>query len=145
MRRALPLLAVLSLAFAPAPLPRKERTTDLERLRGEWKLVSITLQGAPQRWLPDAVIIEGDRIRYLLGGRAVSEWTLSLDARSSPRRCVMRGMGVAREQEIAVGVYALHGDVLRLCYRYTIDGPPAEDFRSDGKGTWVEVLERKSR
>src|SRR5262249_45379198 len=56
VRRALPLLAVLSLAFAPAPLPRKERATDLERLRGEWKLVSLTARGLPDHAAPDAAI-----------------------------------------------------------------------------------------
>jgi len=135
---------VLSLAFAPAPLPRKERTADLARLQGEWKLVSLTLRGNQRSTVSDVVSIEGDRITYLLDGRVMSKWTLSLDAGSAPRRCVMRGMGEARGF-VTAGVYALDGDVLTLCYRYAADGPPADGFRDDGVSTWVEVLQRKRR
>src|SRR5262245_57450623 len=117
MRRALPLLAVLSLAFAPAPLPRKERANDLDRLRGEWTLVSMTVRGFSDPAAPDAAIIEGGRITYFKGGRVASVWTLSVGTRSAPRRCVMRGPGDT-QRLVAAGVYALDGDVLTMCYRY---------------------------
>ena len=49
MRRALPLLAVACLAFAPAPFHRDARVDagkeDLRRMQGEWVVVSRTRNG----------------------------------------------------------------------------------------------------
>ena len=43
---ALFLLAALSLAFAPAPLPRLAKPkTDLQKMQGDWEMVTETIAG----------------------------------------------------------------------------------------------------
>src|SRR4051812_36957298 len=49
MRRALPLFAVLCLAFAPAPLPKDWGQIDRKTLQGEWVLVGETHATGPPR------------------------------------------------------------------------------------------------
>ena len=146
MRLALPLLVVLSIAFAPAPTPKdrgRDRRSDLERLQGEWVVTSTTCESIVVQPLePPATIIKGNEITYVVRGGAPSHWTLTLDVRASPRRFVLKRR--EGQQEEYAGVYAFEGGVLRMCSRLAIDGPPVTDF-GGGKRVWVEVLERKKR
>src|SRR5262245_43829941 len=72
--RAFLLCAVsLCLAFAPAPLPRRERTTvanDLQKMQGQWYEGGIS------------VTVEGDRLRF----HPNNEYKIVLDTSTRPRR-----------------------------------------------------------
>ncbi len=65
MRRVLPLLAVLCLAFAPAPFPRRER----ERLaptdvKGTWLIESWVENGRPEPYVARQYVVHLTRDKY---------------------------------------------------------------------------------
>src|SRR4051794_7918673 len=77
MRTTLIIAAALTLGFAPLPRMKAE----LERLQGSW--VSGDLEAR----------FEGDRLTYLRGGRMVTAYRFTLDARANPKRLDLVGIG----------------------------------------------------
>lgn len=137
MRRILPLLALASLAFAPAPFLKDGRLApDLKRAQGKWAVESVRIDGDPALSPPDEVVIEGDTMAYLQGGELQSVWRVSLDATSSPRKCDLRGLG-GRARNATVGTWKLDGDTLTLRYRFVLEGHGLD------RAEWVEALRRK--
>src|SRR5262245_63492521 len=129
MGRLLVLLAaVLSLAFAPAPFPRRERPAavkeELNRLHGIWELVCESHGGRPQflrqlRWafIGDNLVQADDhgltrwRVKLELGRRLKGIDLESRSEKSSPDHFPAAG-------------YVLEDDTLWVCYDLTLAGRP---------------------
>jgi hypothetical protein len=72
MRRVLPLLAVLSVAFAPAPFPKPSTSIDLASFQGRWKVVRIEVtlpNGGLREWDWDirTIRVRDNHMAYLRG------------------------------------------------------------------------------
>jgi uncharacterized protein (TIGR03067 family) len=114
MRRVVPLLFVLSLGFAPAPVYREKPSAndnEMKKLQGDWKLIVGTRGGLP---LPPGQIT-GVRLgagRLELFGNGLGAWTMSVDSSKTSKRfkAVNRG-------EVIEGTYSLDGDRLTVSYR----------------------------
>jgi uncharacterized protein (TIGR03067 family) len=123
MRCALLTLALLSLAFAPAPFPRPSKPSglkgDLKALQGMWQQID-----APAGHPADVVLtVAGDRFTFSRRGKVASDWTARLDPTKTPAALDLRnarppGAGVVPE---VLGVYVLQGDTLR--FAYSLGGP----------------------
>lgn len=124
------LLGALSLlcGFAPAPLPKVDRTNgDLHRLQGEWELIESRHEEgslSPPRWPDEGVVIRGNRMRRLEGHREVGdEWTFHLNDRARPR---MLDRQYSDGELLRLGIYQLQGDVLTIFSRWKEHGRPTE-------------------
>jgi uncharacterized protein (TIGR03067 family) len=72
MRRVLPLFAVLSLAFAPAPFPKPSISINLASFQGRWKVVRIEVtlpNGGVRKWDWDirTIRVRDNHMAYLRG------------------------------------------------------------------------------
>jgi uncharacterized protein (TIGR03067 family) len=153
MRRSLPLLtlAALSLAFAPAPLPRPPKADlskdDLKRLQGTWILLEETILGKtyPCRELR-LMVISRERLAFFEGGEAGSRYAMRLDARRTPK--AMDLTPVPRPSGgflILRAAYALEGDTLRVSYSRDWVTRPAS-VAPFGVGCYcAKVYKRKKR
>ncbi len=105
--------ALLSVAFAPAPLPRPDAgKEDLKELQGTWLPVEEARAGRPRRVAEDwRVAIAGDRMTFLQGGVARVVYAIALDAGKRPKAIDMRAAGEGTFR----GIYALKGDTLIVC------------------------------
>src|SRR5262249_26276642 len=87
-RCALLALATLSLAFAPAPLPKPNRPPtakgDLRVLQGRWLQVDVPGGAGAREPLNLVLTVTGDRFTFRRDGRVVSEWTVRLDPAKRP-------------------------------------------------------------
>ena len=143
MRQLLPLLAVLCLAFAPAPFPRPDRPADLRKLEGEWVLVSLTSGGVtdhPRKWL----FISGHSLSITAAGSAyVSRYRFTLNPKASPPNIDLRmfhGNTVTHRMNSS---YLLRGDELLICYHLAArDRQPAE-VSGRKPGTCLMVFKRQ--
>jgi RNA polymerase sigma-70 factor (ECF subfamily) len=145
MRLLVPLLAVLLMAFAPAPLPKANRggpNADLKALQGSWETVSLNLTGAKVDRTPgiDVTVFAGRHVSCVVSGKIATEWTLLLDPAATPKVLDLRN----KRGQVLRGIYHLEGDTLTLCYRNELDGARPADFRP-GKGVGLEVLRRARR
>jgi uncharacterized protein (TIGR03067 family) len=141
MRRVLPLLAVLSLAFAPAPFPRPEKrdpsTEDLKWMQGTWDDVSI-----PEG---QVIVIAGDKMSLYSGDRSPRTLRIHLDARKSPRTIDARALDARDTDETSStrpGVYKLEGGTLLIHLDLVGDSRPT-DFKLTKCSHWLYVLKRK--
>jgi uncharacterized protein (TIGR03067 family) len=131
-------LSLLSLSFAPAPAPRRQRPAriDVRDLQGDWEVVSWTRDlGAKFEfiWSPDkAARIAGDRLTF-----DQRTWALRLDASARPAWVDL--LDVDTEQARA-GVCRREGDVLTICHG---DPDEARPGALSSKGYWILVLKRK--
>src|SRR5262245_53721610 len=120
MRTIFLALALLSLAFAPAPFPRRERAQDeAKRIEGHWQQVSGTNVGVTMLIEPGRLIFSGwkgidpsTRIVY----------DLTLDPLKRPATYDVADQG--RKEAEFLGIYKLEGDTLISCCRLAHLGRP---------------------
>jgi uncharacterized protein (TIGR03067 family) len=144
MRRFIPLLALLSLAFAPAPLPKRHKGAgDLDKLQGTWVLTWEEAAGEPYRGPRRVIVIKGSRFRFLDEKNArVSDWSLTLDATSGPKRFDMTDLD--RPASSLWGDYCVEGDVLKTSYTWQ-QGERPRDVNSHTLRRIFSVYQRLNR
>jgi uncharacterized protein (TIGR03067 family) len=151
MRRAVLLIAGVSLAFAPAPFPRpgkSDPTTDhLKQMQGKWLMLSRTYGGEPDSHIVTAVEVSGNRWTYINGdGSWRSTWSFSLDGRKSPPQFNSRYKAAGWEEVpvdgLLQGVYKITGDTLIICYTEDTPNRPST-FDGQRKGVYLDVLKRE--
>jgi uncharacterized protein (TIGR03067 family) len=146
MRLCVPLLAGLSLAFAPAPPPRPDTTkTELKKLQGEWARVRVVIAGreAPTGGSPALIVIKDDRLEYQTGGKP-TVWALTVDARKKPKVFDIRGLSDGVTSFVYWGIYRLEGDTLTVCSR--MGGPETgrpTDFDASRPKFYLEIFKRR--
>jgi uncharacterized protein (TIGR03067 family) len=145
MRRALPVFAALSLAFAPLPFP-KPVPGDLKAMQGEWEAVTYKVSvnsknasGVLRFDCPDMrLAFSGGLLRLSQGGAVIERAPFRLDRSRSPGAIDIGGPdGGAR-----VGVYKMEGDTLTICDAPDAVGRPS-GFTGDGPLQRLIVLRRK--
>jgi uncharacterized protein (TIGR03067 family) len=138
MRRILPLLALalLSLAFAPAPFPKSRNTDstkeDMKAMQGEW---------AGQFADSALITIVGDRMVYT----SDYGWKFTLNAKTTPKRIEAFGFGPGLAGKTHLGIYRLEKDKLTICWRLNSAGKldwPVSDNPVQ-KDVWLQVFKRQ--
>jgi uncharacterized protein (TIGR03067 family) len=142
MRHVVPLIALLTMAFAPAPFPKAtkpDRRADLEKLQGSWVRVWYSSCG---RWFSDGeTIVEfaGNHMTMCRGDK--SEWIVRIDPKKDPKHIDLKGLTDSVKDCQFVGVYRLDGDTLIIacCHGSTETDRPMNPDRG-GAGIIVETL-----
>jgi hypothetical protein len=117
----------MSLAFAPAPLPRRERVQDRpERIEGRWVQVKGANVGVK-------LLVEPGRMTFTHPTSQVI-YDLTLDTRKRPATYDVAYQG--RKEAAFLGTYKVEGDILTSCNRLAHLGRP------DGFTGVVEVYHR---
>jgi uncharacterized protein (TIGR03067 family) len=145
MRRVLPLLIVLCLGFAPAPVYREKPTTPtgLKALQGKWQLVYCRSGGEPQEFAVDTTITVNDRRMESVEGKSGMGFAITLDGGVRPAgidRKIVTGGGEALDGFTFRGIYKIEGDTLTLCS--STAGKRPEDFIARDATLFVEVYRR---
>ena len=130
-----------SLAFAPAPFPKKRDRAQEEtkRLEGRWRQVSGQNVGVLMRIEPGRMTFSG--WASTAPGARVS-YDLTLEARKSPPSYAIAYPG--RNEPAFLGIYKLEGDTLTLCSNLAGHGRPTA-FEGPGRGSSFEVYRRVKR
>jgi uncharacterized protein (TIGR03067 family) len=148
MRKHLALLltAGLSVAFAPAPLPRVDprNAEDLKKLQGTWVLVSEREEGRPLRVANRRAVIDGTDLTYFVDGKRRGEWHFTLDARARPKAIDLRRYPPA-DPLLTRAVYVLEGDTLTVCINGLVPSKRPADVSGTGPLHCVEVWKRQKR
>src|SRR5262245_21435709 len=125
-------VAVLSLAFAPAPFPKSrpsKDTSDLARMQGTWTVVEPTLSGRSVLREPTQIKITGTRFEFIVSGEVRSRWEMKLDPTASPR--VMDRTSLATQRvgggNVLLCIYRFQGEQLHILYTTSGARPTAFD------------------
>jgi uncharacterized protein (TIGR03067 family) len=96
--------------------PKEASQKELERLQGEWKMVSGLRNGNE---IPAEAVshmrcrVRGARVTFLREDKPVEEVTITLDPSKQPK---VLDAKLADTQKVAPGIYQLEGDSFTLCY-----------------------------
>lgn len=105
------LLLLASLAFAPAPLPRRDREKaqdDLVRIQGVWDRISHNGQPGPR----SVVEVKGDVWIAVVHGHS---WRFKFDQTARPRRVEL--VSIESPNSYYIGVYKFEGDTFTYSLR----------------------------
>jgi uncharacterized protein (TIGR03067 family) len=149
MRKSALLLvaAVVSLAFAPAPLPRPApNKDDRMQLQGTWERLTYTLGGQPVPLVapnggPIHAVFTGDHVTFTQGALTHGKWRITLDTRKSPKSFEMTWEQTGRT---LWGVYELKGDTLTMCCS-TNERERPTDFDGSKPGRYHSTFKRLKR
>lgn len=131
-------------AFAPAPLPKKERGSQqivtLQRLQGTWvveKVERSTASGYQRTSDPlTEILIEGDRWTFVSGGNR-SSLGLKIDGGKTP---AWFDLGEANTSSTS-GIIRLSGNELRVLYMW--GRPRPGSFETPPNDYWHITFRRK--
>jgi uncharacterized protein (TIGR03067 family) len=143
MRRLLPLLAALSLAFAPLPRPSAVKE-DLAHLQGAWVLMYSVKNGLREDQSRQGVwLFEGNRVSASLDGKPGSTFYVALHGKKSPRAFdILKSEG---GPPIVLGLYSVDGDTFRVCLGEVTAPRPADLSGNGGSSHGLWVYHRKKR
>jgi uncharacterized protein (TIGR03067 family) len=145
MRRVVPLLIVLSLGFAPAPVYREtsEELADRKKLQGTWHLTSTTDGGNPQQDRELRWIVSGNKVT-LIDKDGEYPWSFTLSPASRPKAIEMwTSVGGASGALGLKAIYALDGDTLTVSFNWNDWRKRPKDLRGLGKNQLLQVFKRK--
>jgi uncharacterized protein (TIGR03067 family) len=114
--------------------------TELDKLQGEWTLVSREVKGKKD---PDAVVmltIKGDQW-ILISNMGKSNATCKIDLSKEPKTIDLDGVGPGGEKSLLLGIYKLEGDTLTLC-RATGTTERPKEFKTTEEGGFLTVWKR---
>jgi uncharacterized protein (TIGR03067 family) len=117
MKRYVFVILTVELLLA-ADDPRQAVKEELERLQGEWQLVSVEIDGTkvPEDSFPDETsCIKGDQLTVRRGDKVLLRATMTFDPTADPKTFVETITEGINEGKKYHGIYELKGDTLRSC------------------------------
>lgn len=156
MRNATLGLIALTLlpAYAPAPLPRPERSKkeriSLDWFQGTWEVISNeSVVGTERRrseWGITHIRVRGTRWTLMANDAESGSYTIGVDGSFDPARIDWFPLEQPTERTLWLGVMKREGDRLLILYS---DGAAAEyrprDFGSARQGSYLITVRRASR
>jgi uncharacterized protein (TIGR03067 family) len=126
-----------------AAAPAQDAKKELEKLQGEWTMVSLEQRG---KKVPDETVnlykltIKGDQWIVKAGDGPESKVTFKIDPSKDPKTLDMTFKG-ADEETSSQGIYKLEGDTLTLC-RTVGDRERPKEFKTTEEAGILVVWKR---
>jgi len=141
-------LLLLSLA-ASLMSAADDPETDLNRLQGSWRVVSVEHDGKRSMAAEKAVWeFSDDDLLIEVAGRAKSKGRISLAPNTTPKaisRNFTTAIGGDFIRFIERGIYRLEGETLWICFSEAARDRPTEFASKPGSRTTLVVLKRAGR
>jgi uncharacterized protein (TIGR03067 family) len=138
-------LAILALALRAASAPQPMNATN--HLQGTWSCVSATIDGRtlpPETTAVLRLTLTADRYKTEKAGEVLFDSTYTLKTSTDPKQINMVGTEGELTGKEAQGIYAVEGDVLRICYRMPGLGRPRAFESTAGSKSHYVVWKRQS-
>jgi uncharacterized protein (TIGR03067 family) len=147
MNRTLLLVLAAGLGFigVAADEGKDPARKELDRLQGEWKLVSATRDGKD---MPEERVrgyrntVKGDRFTVSHDGKDVETGKMQLNPAKKIKEV---NLVLAEGKQMALGIYELSGDTYKLCYAPPGKERPTEFSGKAGTGWTLSVWQREKK
>jgi uncharacterized protein (TIGR03067 family) len=135
--------ALLAAVFLGQPAPPEKPADDKARLQGAWAMVASTFDGRPtaaEVVKKRKMIFQADELIAVIDGARKEPLKITLDPGKKPRQIDLARPG---GRGTALGIYALDGDELKLCYSEPGGDRPTEFASRAGGRVYLIVLKRE--
>ena len=120
MKRYAMLIVILTVGLLPAADDPKQAAVqkELDRLHGQWELVSAEKDGKtipPGTFKGERALFQGDQSMVKKGDKVLQRSTLTIDPTAQPKtfeEAVTDGINKGKKKH---GIYEVDGDMLRIC------------------------------
>jgi uncharacterized protein (TIGR03067 family) len=139
-RARFPIIVVL---FIAATAPAQDAKKELDKLQGEWFLVSEESKGltTPEEIVKGyKVTIKGDQLTSENLDGKVTKWTFKIDPSKEPKHIDMTTKFKDKDVR-SKGIYKLEGDTLSLCRTFGVRERPTE-FKTTAESGNFQVFKR---
>ena len=124
----------------------KDAKQELDKLQGEWTLVSTEVGGKKRPDTENAVskltISENQWVVTYRDSPSTARATIEIDPSKDPKTIDLTFRG---EKEPARGIYKLEGDTLTVCYNATVGGERPKEFKTTQETGVLVVLKRAKK
>jgi uncharacterized protein (TIGR03067 family) len=145
------LLLIGPLAFAPAPLPRRDRggqggAITLASFQGRWRLVKRVTTRADGQHVPTSspvthVVITGDRWQFMANDSQVNAFYLSIDPSRTPAHLNFYDQKGGKQLS-GVALIRRHGPGVQVLYNWGDESKRPRNFDPPTEGCWLAYLEK---
>jgi uncharacterized protein (TIGR03067 family) len=140
-----PLLIACLTSIALVPTARADDKAEavkkeLEKLQGEWQLVSAERDGKKipeDKFKDESVTLEGDVLTVTKGGKLMQTCKMTLDPTTSPKSFVREVTDGVNKGMKFHGIYELDGDTLTGCHTVSDKERPKEFSSKNGASLFV--------
>jgi len=142
MKRLLPVLAVALLLGADK---KDDAKKDLDKLQGEWTLVSGEREG---QTIPEDIAkslkrtVKGNKATVTRDGETLAQGTMTLDPAKKPKAIDIKLEGM---DQLIHGIYELKDDTFKICYGMPGTERPKEFATTAGSGLTLGVWKKAKK
>jgi uncharacterized protein (TIGR03067 family) len=144
------LILAASLALGAADAPKEAVKKELEKMQGDWVIVTGQRNGEP---IPEEQVkglrrtTKGDKFILNVGGKTVGTATFKIDPTKKPKTIDIQPDAVEGQEKPAplLGIYELDGDNYKICYGPPGAKRPTEFASKAGSGATLSVWKRAKK
>jgi len=117
---------------------------DQQKLQGTWTILAANEGGKtllPTRVKGTKMVVAGNTVKVFEQDQQ-RDMTFQLDAAKEPKAIDLRITEGKRKGETSQGIYALEGDILKICFSLPGKARPVNFAPSQGSGEMLFVLKR---
>ncbi|HXY32732.1 MAG TPA: TIGR03067 domain-containing protein [Planctomycetaceae bacterium] len=116
---------------------------DLDRLQGDWTMVSGRVDGVDSVVKPDGMrcAVRGEKVSFLHDGKVVEQVTIKLDPAKTPKAID----ATLATKQVAPGIYRLNEGTFTLCYTAPGKERPSDFAAKAGTGHKLSVWKRPAK
>ena len=140
-------LTFLAVALVAADDPPKDAKKEVEKLEGEWTIVSLENRGekVPEETVKDMKLkVKGEEWVVTRDGTTVADIAFKLDPSKDPKAIDLTFKVDGKETALK-GIYKLDGDTLTLCRTDSPDAARPTAFKTTGDGGVLAVWKRAKK
>ena len=117
------------------------RWGDLDRLQGNWNIVSLEMDGQKMSGGGARIVVQGNRFTSIAMG-ATYEGTVEVEESTSPKRFDLHFDEGPEKGNTSLGIYELDGDSWKICLTTRGSERPKKFAAPPGTGIALEILQR---
>jgi uncharacterized protein (TIGR03067 family) len=141
--------ALIAALFVSAGMSDEKATrSDLERLQGEWTMVSGEIQGEA---MPDEIRTTARRVAkenettVTVSGQLFMKARFTLDPTKKPKSIDYEMTGGPTEGKKQLGIYEIDGEAVKFCFASPGQDRPTEFKTAAGDGRTLSVWKRVNK
>lgn len=117
---------------------------DATQIQGTWAVADAQFGGAPfPAEAAKIIVLKLEGGKYEVKAESLDKGTYTLDASATPKTLDVFGAEGPNAGKHYLGIYELHGDVLKVCYQLG-EGPRPTEFKSPaGTKVFLVTYQRK--